>query len=378
MKILEVITDTNIGGAGILLATRCEYMDRSKYEVIVALPQRSRLRERFVRMGISVVEINGCYDRSFEIQSIPKWIAILKNIRPEIVNCHGCLSCRIAARLCHVPILFDTRHCAFPPKGWQTVFPGKNILGLGMRTLSDQTIAVADAAKQNLLDMGADSRKIKVIINGAKPIRRLTKAEKEQWRAKTRISMDSIVIGIFGRLESCKGHDTFLRAAKLLLEQNTKYQFLIVGDGRLFQTLKSMAGDLGILNHTIFVGFVEDVAPYFNITDILVNCSTGTETSSLALSEGMSLGIPVVASDFGGNPYMIKNGENGFLFPMNQYDVLAKQIQRITENSQLYGHLSKGAKLRFDQELNARRMTRDTEELYDLWFKNKIISAATR
>ena len=126
MKILEVITDTNIGGAGILLATRCEYMDRSKYEVIVALPQRSRLRERFVRMGISVVEINGCYDRSFEIQSIPKWIAILKNIRPEIVNCHGCLSCRIAARLCHVPILFDTRHCAFPPKGWQTVFPGKN------------------------------------------------------------------------------------------------------------------------------------------------------------------------------------------------------------------------------------------------------------
>ena len=50
-----------------------------------------------------------------------------------------------------------------------------------------------------------------------------------------------------------------------------------------------------------------------NIVDINVNCSVGTETSSLALSEGMSLGIPAVVSDFGGNPYMIEHGVNGLV-----------------------------------------------------------------
>ena len=367
MKILEVITDTNIGGAGILLATRCEYMDRSRYEIIVALPKGSKLGERFAYIGIPVIEIDGCYDRSLELKSIPKWMAVLKKIRPNLVNCHGCLSCRIAARLQRVPILFDTRHCAFPPKRWQTVFPGKTVLRLGMKLLSDQTIAVADAAKQNLLDMGADSRKIKVIVNGAKPIQRLSQAERDQWRDKMRIARDCFVVGIFGRLESCKGHDVFLNAAETLLRQDLQYRFLIVGDGSLTEKLKAKARDLSISDYVIFVGFAEDVTPYLNITDILVNCSRGTETSSLALSEGMSLGIPIVASDFGGNPYMIRNGENGFLFSMDKPDELAKRIQQIAKDPQLYTSLSEGARSRFEGELNAKRMTMDTEELYDHW-----------
>ena len=60
MRVLEVITDTNIGGAGILLETRCRYMDRSKFQITVALPRGAQLARRLRRMGIPTVEVDGC------------------------------------------------------------------------------------------------------------------------------------------------------------------------------------------------------------------------------------------------------------------------------------------------------------------------------
>ncbi len=371
MRILEVITDTNIGGAGILLETRLAHMDRKKYEILVALPKGSMLRRRFQKIGIKTVEIDGCYDRSFDVGTIPMWIKLLKTIRPFLVNCHGCLSCRIAARICRVPVLLDTRHCAFPPKRWMTVFPGKTLIGWSLRSLSDQTIAVAEAAKENLVSIGVPPQKIKVIINGSRAIEAIGETQKSCWRQALGIHKNSCVVGMFARLEACKGHPTFLKAAALLLKKNPNFTFLIVGDGSQAQYLKKMSIALGIDQSVIFAGFTEDVTPYMNITHIQVNCSVGTETSSLALSEGMSLGIPAVASDFGGNPYMIRNGENGYLFPVKRYDVLATKIQKIVDDPNLYQRLSQGAKMRYQKELNDKRMIRDTEVLYDFWIKKR-------
>lgn len=371
MRILEVITDTNVGGAGILLETRCKYMDRSKYQITVAMPKGSLLYDRFRKIGVQILEVDGCYDCSLDIHSIPMWIAILKKIRPLIVNCHGCLSCRIAARLCGAPVLVDTRHCAFPPKRWMTIFPGKPLIGWFLNHLSDYTIAVAEAAKENLVSIGVTPKKITVIINGSRSISPISEEKKRQLRDHLGISKDCLVISMFARLEACKDHDTLLNAASLLLKNNPKFVFLIVGDGSRMHYLKNKSIRLGISESVIFTGFAQDVTPYMNITDIQVNCSIGTETSSLALSEGMSLGIPAIVSNFGGNPYMVQNGINGLIFPIKRYDLLAQWIQKIADDPMLYIHLSNGAKKRYETELNAERMTRDTEALYDACYQEK-------
>ena len=101
-----------------------------------------------------------------------------------------------------------------------------------------------------------------------------------------------------------------------------------------------------------------------NITDINVNCSIGTETSSLALSEGMSIGIPAIASDYLGNTYMIREGENGMIFPQGDYDVLAEKIEQLLSDNKLYNMFSKGAKKRFNNELNAKFTAEVTEKYY--------------
>ncbi len=364
VRVLEVISDTNIGGAGVLLATRCSHMDSKRFDLWVAMPKGSMLKQRFCFGGVSVIEFDGCYDRSLEWKAILRWVMLLKRLRPAVVNCHSCFACRIAARLCGVPVLIDTRHCAYPPKKWMTKFPGKWLIGALLNGCSDYTIAVAEAARQNLTDMGVKREKIQVIINGAEGVLAYDAEQKKALRAKHGIPEDAVVIGIFARLEPCKDHKTFLRAASLLSAEQDRFFYLIVGDGSQKKVLRQYAHRLGISNRIRFVGFVSDVTPYFNITDIQVNCSVGTETSSLALSEGMSIGIPCVVSNYGGNPYMVRNGKNGFVVPVGREDLLAERIKQIASDAALYRALSEGALERFEKELNAKRMADQVSRLY--------------
>ncbi len=77
----------------------------------------------------------------------------------------------------------------------------------------------------------------------------------------------------------------------------------------------------------IFTGFISDVDKLMSITDVQANASFGTEATSLALLEGMSLGIPAVVSDFGGNPGVIKNGQNGYIVPKQNSKALADNLE---------------------------------------------------
>ncbi len=364
MKVFEAISDTNIGGAGVLLVTRLKHADRSKLHTTVLIPKNSALKKRFEEIRIPVIEIDGCADRSFDFLAIRKYCSIFRKHRPDLVNCHGCFSARIAAKLCRIPCVIYTRHCAYPPKRWQTSAMGRQLIGKTQHLFCDQIIAVAEAAKRNLIDVGVAPNRIRVIINGVDGLRKTDREERNALMTALEFPSDSFVVGVCARLEPCKGHMDLLKAAEILLRRSKRYRFLIVGDGSMREALEEYCRVHGITKYVRFVGFCEDVAPYVNLFWVQVNCSVGTETSSLALSEGMSLGIPAVASDYGGNPHMVKNGENGLIYPVSQPVALADRIHELFVNKSLYQELSEGAYRRFTEEFQAEIMTRKTEKLY--------------
>ena len=80
------------------------------------------------------------------------------------------------------------------------------------------------------------------------------------------------------------------------------------------EALEQEIRQLGLQDTAVLCGFVENVAPLLSMLDVQLNASTGTEMSSLALIEGMSLGLPTIASSYGGNPYLIQDGYDGLLF----------------------------------------------------------------
>ena len=84
----------------------------------------------------------------------------------------------------------------------------------------------------------------------------------------------------------------------------------------------------------------------------------------MALLEGFSLGIPAIVSDFGGNPYVVKHGENGLLFPKKDETALADAILKMMQDPDLYQKTSFGAKEIFAEKFTAEKMSKNTEEVY--------------
>lgn len=363
MKVIEAISDTNIGGAGRLLLTRLKNSNTKEIQTEVILPKDSRLKERFDDIGVRTHCIDGCRDRSLDLRAVKDISRVIKETEPDIVNAHGCMSARISAWLCGVPVRIYTRHCAYPVPRVLSTPPIKQMVGFGGMMLSNAAIAVAYAAKEDLLKMGFFESRIRVIINGVDPLRRYTEAERKAARAELGLE-GRFVVGISARLERCKDHECFLRGARILLRDDDRYRFMIIGEGSERERLRQLAGALGIEDKVIFTGFVDDVEKYMNCLDLNVNCSVGTETSSLALSEGMSLGLPAVASSYGGNPYMVRHGENGFIYSKGDPTELAKMISRISSDAILYEKMSRAALERYAIELNSAQMTENTESFY--------------
>ncbi len=370
MKILHVLSDSNIGGAGILLLNCLAHFDRSKFDIKVVLPRDAELCERVESLGYEVISMKYGKDASYEKAATKELLEIFKSEKPDIVHTHSSFSARIAAKKCKVPLIFQTHHCAVMPPKYKTFFPFKQLLGALNNHYSDRIIATAEIASRILQIQGTKKEKISVIINGTEPMRKVTDSEKNALREELGISKDDFVFTIAARLEEVKDHRTFIEAAAEGARVHPDMRFLIAGKGSLEESLKSLAKDLSVDDKIIFTGFCRDVAPYMNITDINVNCSI-SETSCLAISEGMSLSLPTIASDCEGNLAMIKDGINGLTFERGNAEMLATAMVTLYENEALRRKMSENALKLFNEKFTASVMTNELQKLYITEYSKK-------
>ncbi|MEE0969962.1 MAG: glycosyltransferase family 4 protein [Clostridia bacterium] len=365
IKILHVLTDTNIGGAGTLLINYLHCFNKDKYDISVCLPSGAALAPLVEAEGYRVISLEHGRDKSFECSAISEFHKLFKREKPDIVHTHSAFSAKLAAYLAGVKSRIYTRHCVFDMPKRLTSFPGKQINGFINNTLATRIVAVAEAARDNLIETGVDDKKITVIINGVMPVRRTSDEEKKELKKHLGISDTSFVAGIPARLEHYKGHSYLIEAVREIKEKYPNIVFLLMGEGSEEKRLKDMAVSLGVSDKIIFTGFVDDLAPYYNIMDLNLNCSYGTETSSLSLSEGMSLGIPAIATTFGGNPYMITEGVNGLLVLPKDSHAMAEAILKLLSDRELLKKLGEGAAEEYKKKFTAEAMTRQLEGIYD-------------
>ena len=371
MKVLHVISDSNIGGAGVLLCNLLTCFDRERVESIVALPCDSQLASRLRKMDVPILYLGERCD-SVSPNSIWELSRIIKKNHIDVVHSNAAISARVAARLCFVPVI-HTRHCYYPHTGALSNPLLRQIAGFGNRLLSDHVIATADAAAQNLLELGIPKQKISIIINGSLPVREVDEKTLDKIRKKYSMKKSDFIVGICARLEECKGHDTFLSAAAILRRTHPEipFRFLIIGDGTRSEELKSLAREYEIDDCVTFTGFVSDMAPIYHILRINVNCSCGTETSCLAISEGMSVGLPTIASNYGGNVAMIGDSDAGMLFSVGDAQSLADAILKIAQNDVLELKMKLAAKERYLSHFTAEKMSREVQNVYENLIKTR-------
>jgi glycosyltransferase involved in cell wall biosynthesis len=228
-------------------------------------------------------------------------------------------------------------------------------------TLSSGIVAVADAAADDLTALGTHPDKIRVIINGAEPLKKLSDDERRAARMALGFSDNDFVVGMFARLEECKGHK-YLFEAVSKMGKDSRIKILLCGRGSLDDELHRLAASLGISDRVVFAGFCPDISPYMNAVDLNVNCSIGTETSSLALSEGMSIGRAAVVSDYGGNGAMVENDVSGVVVPRANADALTAALTELENDRERLSRMSEAALRRYNERFTPQPMTRELEE----------------
>ena len=362
-KIIEVSSDTNIGGAGKCLLALLENFDYSSFEVKVVLPKNSLLKPHIDKLNIPVIEVDGIADKSLDAGAIGELKRIFKAEKPDLVHTHASMSARIAARQAGAKVIY-TRHSVFKPSKKISQGPGKLINGMINNYLADGIIAVAEAAKDNLTDTGVSAKKIRVILNGVDALKETSESQKSQLRERFGVKSGEKVVSIVARLEDIKGHEYFIEAADELIKKGIKARFFIAGTGSYENVLKEKVKAMNLTDNVIFTGFITDVDKLMAITDVQANASYGTEATSLALLEGMSIGIPAVVSDFGGNPGVIKTGRNGIVVPKQNSHALAEGLEKLLTDDELYKKMSAGAREIFNSAFTSKAMTENTENYY--------------
>ncbi|MCJ7856765.1 glycosyltransferase family 4 protein [Lachnospiraceae bacterium NSJ-143] len=368
IKVLNIISDSNIGGAGKCVLNFLKYYDRKKFSVKVIVPRGSLLKPEIEKLKTDVIEADGITDKSFDIKAVKSLKKIIKRLNPDIVHTHGTLSGRIAAKLCGKKIIY-TRHSVFPVSESISRGVGKSVNKAVNEFFSDRIIAVAEAAKKNLTDSGINPDRIDVILNGVEPLTSVSDDIVQELRKEYRISQNDFVVGILARLEPYKGHIYLIEAAEMLKAKNIPIKVIIAGTGSCEEELKKLISEKGLEDTVIMAGFVTNIAGLLSIMDIQANASFGTEATSLSLLEGMSLGIPAVVSDFGGNPGVIADGVNGFVFPQKNSTKLALFIKELYEDTNLYSLMSRRSKEIFNEKFTAEIYARNIENEYESVFE---------
>jgi len=185
-----------------------------------------------------------------------------------------------------------------------------------------------------------------------------------------KIGHNTKVVLFVGRLHPEKDIVTLLSALKKTVEICRNVILILVGTGPEERKCRELVEKLDLADKVIFFGYVphDQVPAYYNIADVYVLTSIWEEWSN-TIMEAMACGTPVIATDVGGNPYLVKDGKTGFLVPPRKPYILAKKIAYV------FDHPNEVDKITRNARLKVKKFTKnDVGEMY----KKAIMKAIER
>ena len=196
---------------------------------------------------------------------------------------------------------------------------------------ADKIIVPSFYLKNIVSRWGVKEDKIKVVYNAFKPSK--TSISREEARQK--LGLNGVILVSAGRLVPWKGFGVLVKIMSDLLKKIPDLKLLIIGDGPRREVLKLQITNHKLQKNVFLVGEVprEKVLMYLCAGDLFV-LNTGYEGLSHQLLEAMAVGIPIVTTDLGGNPELIKNKESGLLVEYNNKEELKNAIMDLYKNEE--------------------------------------------
>jgi glycosyltransferase involved in cell wall biosynthesis len=157
--------------------------------------------------------------------------------------------------------------------------------------------------------------------------------------------------------------ETFLAAAARVLKKRNDVSFLWIGGGPLLEPLRARVRESGREDRIRFLGHQDDVLGLLNALDIFV-LSSVSEGLSYSILEAMACGLPVVATDVGGNWELIRDGRGGCLVPPRNPQMLADELLKLISDRELREELGRRARRTAEKEFSLRKMIGRYQQMY--------------
>jgi glycosyltransferase involved in cell wall biosynthesis len=214
-----------------------------------------------------------------------------------------------------------------------------------------------------------DPNKIRVVPLGME-LERFTSGLPSQEAARKQLSIPlrRIVAGAIGRIDRLKGQDVLIKACSLVHQKDIPLHLLIVGDRTRGEAksyadeIQSLTERLGLSDHVTFSPFMESIEAAYAALDIFV-LPSHSETYGMVTIEAMASGKAVVATNSGGTPGIVRDGENGLLVPPRDGVALAEALMRLIRDKQLAHGLASQARKDASEGFSHHRTIEQLEEV---------------
>lgn len=352
IRVVHLIRTLDFGGLEMVVLDLVRHCDRDAIDpIVVCLGGPGELAPRFEAEGVEVIALH------VEKKRLPARVAVLasllRRLRPAVLHTHNPtphINGVLAARLCSVPVIVHTKHGRnYPTRKWPVL---KNRFA---SLLSNRVVSVSrDAVDVAVQIEKVPPSKVQVIYNGIDVDRFKPRSEGKPF------AMRAIHVA---RLNPVKDQATLLRAVRLVVDQLPEFQLDIVGDGPAAAMLHSLREELALDANVHFHGMQDDIPQRLQQADMFL-LSSISEGVSLTLLEAMACGLPIVATNVGGNPEVVDHGQTGLLIGPRDPQALAKAVNWLCQNADEAQRMGHAGRKRVEQTFSLRAMVSNYENLY--------------
>ncbi len=206
--------------------------------------------------------------------------------------------------------------------------------------------------------------RIEVIENGIEPERYQLATDQTALRQRLGLKPERRYVINVARHHPVKDQATLLRGFAVVAGRRDDVDLLLAGDGPGRAGLERQAADLGIAGRVKFLGVRRDVPDLLRAADIFALTSV-SEAASLTLLEAMAAGLPVVVTEVGGNPEIVRHGREGLLVPRGDASALAEALGQLLDDPARAMNLGRAGRTRVGRRYRLGRTVEAYGRLYE-------------
>jgi len=365
LRVLDLRDTDEIGGPGKTILETVRVIDKRRFELEIAVFQTRHeqadtpFTAAAKQYAIPVHVIRG-YNQ-FDPRLIARTAALVKERRIDVVHAHEVKSdviSYLASRIRRVPIV-TTLHGWIGNSRKQRAF-----IALDRRVVRafDLVIAVSRPILEEALAAGVPESRVRLLNNAVvlehyqhPPPGALAELIGHRPRGPVLVSI--------GRLSAEKGHADLLDALAAVFRRGRRMEAVLVGDGPERPHLEQRVRDLGLDGWVHFPGYLDRPQVVLNEADLMVLPSHTEGLPNVAL-EALAMHVPVLATNVGGTPEVIRDGETGRLVPARDTRAMTEALEHFLQHRDAWAAMARRGRQRVVDEFDFRTRTRRLEDMY--------------